>query len=289
MKTRLLPCTLACMLMTAMPGFSGPEDDFYEANLTLTRAGRLEKEGDFKGALESSEKAARLLQALKQSSPDWNPSWIASKLENASQIRERVELLAQKAPEPKKEDHSLKPGEWRDVTFERAYKAHEQQQLAVRQVPPPRWQPRFPCLLPRHPNGSLPPAGVRRCASSSRRHPSFPDALRNLPGCLRRGRTTAAASASAVEGGRLGNKLLLHVERDRDEGAVTFAFKKSLTVAASLTCRLSAYLHLPFHERRPWFSWMDASPVPGKRSASPLKRAFPCDKKRAVSLAGDGS
>ena len=60
MKTRLLPCTLACMLMTAMPGFSGPEDDFYEANLTLTRAGRLEKEGDFKGALESSKKAARL-------------------------------------------------------------------------------------------------------------------------------------------------------------------------------------------------------------------------------------
>ena len=47
-----------------------------------------------------------------------------------------MELLAQKAPEPKKEDHSLKPGEWRDVTFERAYKAHEQQQLAVRQVPP---------------------------------------------------------------------------------------------------------------------------------------------------------
>lgn len=94
MKTRLLPCTLACMLMTAMPGFSGPEDDFYEANLTLTRAGRLEKEGDFKGALESSKKAARLLQALKQSFPDWNPSWIASKLENASQIRERVELRA---------------------------------------------------------------------------------------------------------------------------------------------------------------------------------------------------
>lgn len=90
------------MLMTAMPGFSGPEDDFYEANLTLTRAGRLEKEGDFKGALESSKKAARLLQALKQSFPDWNPSWIASKLENASQIRERVELLAQKAPEPKR-------------------------------------------------------------------------------------------------------------------------------------------------------------------------------------------
>ena len=124
------------MLMAALPGFSEPGDDFYEANLTLTRAGRLEKEGDFKGALESSKKAARLLQALKQSFPDWNPSWIASKLENASQIRERVELLAQKAPEPKKEDHSLKPGEWRDVTFERAYKAHEQQQLAVRQVPP---------------------------------------------------------------------------------------------------------------------------------------------------------
>lgn len=215
--------------MAAMPGFSGPEDDFYEANLTLTRAGRLEKEGDFKGALESSEKAARLLQALKQSSPDWNPSWIASKLENASQIRERVEPLAQKAPEPKKkEDHSLKPGEWRDVTFERAYKAHEQQQLAVRQAPPPRWQPRFPCLLPRHPNGSLPPAGVRRCASSSRRHPSFPDALRNPPGCLRRGRTTAAASASAVEGGRSWAQTPgLHVERDRDEGAVIFLPSKS--------------------------------------------------------------
>ena len=138
MKTRLLPCTLACMLMTAMPGFSGPEDDFYEANLTLTRAGRLEKEGDFKGALESSKKAARLLQALKQSSPDWNPSWIASKLENASQIRERVEPLAQKAPQSRKEDYSLKPGEWRDVTFERAYKAHEQQKLAVRQIPSAR-------------------------------------------------------------------------------------------------------------------------------------------------------
>ena len=115
------------MLMAALPGFSEPGDDFYEANLTLTRAARLEKEGDFKGALESSEKATRLLQALKQSSPDWNPSWIASKLENASQIRERVEPLAQKAPQSRKEDYSLKPGEWRDVTFERAYKAHEQQ------------------------------------------------------------------------------------------------------------------------------------------------------------------
>ncbi|WP_418175941.1 hypothetical protein, partial [Akkermansia sp.] len=90
------------------------------------------------GALESSEKATRLLQALKQSSPDWNPSWIASKLENASQIRERVEPLAQKAPQSRKEDYSLKPGEWRDVTFERAYKAHEQQKLAVRQIPSAR-------------------------------------------------------------------------------------------------------------------------------------------------------
>ena len=147
--------------------------------------------------------------------------------------------------------------------------------------PPPRWQPRFPCLLPRHPNGSLPPAGVRRCASSSRRHPSFPDALRNLPGCLRRGRTTAAASASAVEGGRLGNKPLLHVERDRDEGAVTFAFKKSLTVAASLTCRLSAYLYLPFHERRPWFSWMDASPRTGEKISVSAETRIPLRQKKS--------
>lgn len=153
MKIHLLPCTLLCMLLTAMPGISGPEDTFYEANLSLTRAARLEKEGDYKAALESSRQAARLLQSLSQSSPDWNPSWVKGKMENAALIQERVEPLAQKAPASKKEDYSLKPGEWRDVTVERAYKAHQQQKLVVRQATAP----------------SPAPAAVREPVSSGRR------------------------------------------------------------------------------------------------------------------------
>ncbi|MCM0684494.1 MULTISPECIES: hypothetical protein [Akkermansia] len=137
MKRHLLPCSLLCMLLAATTALGGPGDTFYEANLSLTRAARLEKEGDYKAALESGKKAAELLQSLKSSTPEWNPEWVAGKLDAAAQLQQRVEPLAQKAGESKKADYSLKPGERRDFTLQRAYKAHEQQKLIVGAVPAP--------------------------------------------------------------------------------------------------------------------------------------------------------
>lgn len=125
------------MLLSSMMALGDPGDTFYEANLSLTRAARLEKEGDYKAALESGKKAAELLQSLKNSTPEWNPEWVAGKLDAAAQLRQRVEPLAQKAGETKKEDYSLKPGEQRDFTLQRAYKAHEQQKLVAGTVPVP--------------------------------------------------------------------------------------------------------------------------------------------------------
>lgn len=136
MKKHLLPSALLCMILLAMTASGDPGDTFYEANLSLTRAARLEKEGDYKAALESGKKAAELFQSLKQSTPEWNPSWVDGKLDAAAKLQQRVESLAQKATEQGKKDYSLKPGEWRDVTMERAYKAHAQQKPAVPVLPP---------------------------------------------------------------------------------------------------------------------------------------------------------
>ena len=68
-----------------------------------------------------------MLQSLKTSEPGWNPEWVAGKLDAAAQLQRRVEPLAQKAGAPKKADYSLRPGEQRDFTLQRAYKAHERQ------------------------------------------------------------------------------------------------------------------------------------------------------------------
>ena len=46
MKRHLLPCSLLCTLLAATTALGGPGDTFYEANLSLTRAARLEKEGE---------------------------------------------------------------------------------------------------------------------------------------------------------------------------------------------------------------------------------------------------
>lgn len=131
MKKHLLPSALLCMVLTAMTASGDPGNTFYEANLSLTRAARLEKEGDYKAALENGKKAAELLQSMKKSAPEWNPSWVDGKLDAATQLRQRVETLAQKNTEHKKQDYSLKPGEWRDVTMERAYKAHARQKMVT--------------------------------------------------------------------------------------------------------------------------------------------------------------
>lgn len=97
MKRKFLPCSLLCMFLAATTAFGNPGDTFYEANLSLTRAARQEKEGDYKAALESGKKAAQLLQSLKTSEPEWNPKWVAGKLDAAAQLQRRVEPLAQKA------------------------------------------------------------------------------------------------------------------------------------------------------------------------------------------------
>ena len=83
MKRKFLPCSLLCMFLAATTAFGNPGDTFYEANLSLTRAARQEKEGDYKAALESGKKAAQLLQSLKTSEPEWNPEWVAGKLDAA--------------------------------------------------------------------------------------------------------------------------------------------------------------------------------------------------------------
>ena len=137
MKRHLLPCSLLCMLLAATTALGGPGDTFYEANLSLTRTARLGQEGDYTAGLESGKKAAELLQSLQSSSPEWDPEWVAGKLDAAAQLQQRVEPLAQKAGESKKADYSLKPGERRDFTLQRAYKAHEQQKLIVGAVPAP--------------------------------------------------------------------------------------------------------------------------------------------------------
>ncbi len=111
MKRKFLPCSLLCMFLAATTAFGNPGDTFYEANLSLTRAARQEKEGDYKAALESGKKDA------------------------AAQLQRRVEPLAQKAGAPKKADYSLRPGEQRDFTLQRAYKAHERQKTVVGTVP----------------------------------------------------------------------------------------------------------------------------------------------------------
>ena len=135
MKRKFLPCSLLCMFLAATTAFGNPGDTFYEANLSLTRAARQEKEGDYKAALESGKKAAQLLQSLKISEPEWNPEWVAGKLDAAAQLQRRVEPLAQKAGAPKKADYSLRPVEQRDFTLQRAYKAHERQKTVVGTVP----------------------------------------------------------------------------------------------------------------------------------------------------------
>ncbi len=135
MKRKFLPCSLLCMFLAATTALGNPGDTFYEANLSLTRAARQEKEGDYKAALESGKKAEQLLQSLKTSEPGWNPEWVAGKLDTAAQLQRRVEPLAQKAGAPKKADYSLRPGEQRDFTLQRAYKAHERQKTVVGTVP----------------------------------------------------------------------------------------------------------------------------------------------------------
>ncbi len=176
MKRHLLPSSLLCMFLTVTAAFGDPGDTFYEANISLTRAARLEKEGDFRAALESGKKAVQLLQALKTSAPEWNPEWVAGKLDAAAQLQRRVEPLAQKAT-AKKADYSLKPGEQRDFTLQRAYKAHERQKLVASPVPVPlrRAEPgkkAAPVSSPRpeiravKPVSARPAAGYRRAAPS---------------------------------------------------------------------------------------------------------------------------
>ncbi len=53
MKRKFLPCSLLCMFLAATTALGNPGDTFYEANLSLPRAARQEKEGDYKAALES--------------------------------------------------------------------------------------------------------------------------------------------------------------------------------------------------------------------------------------------
>lgn len=102
MKRKFLPCSLLCMFLAATTAFGNPGDTFYEANLSLTRAARQEKEGDYKAALESGKKAEQLLRP-KTTEPGWNPgmggpaNWMPPL--NCSGA---VEPLAQKAGAPKR-------------------------------------------------------------------------------------------------------------------------------------------------------------------------------------------
>ena len=81
------------MFLAATTALGNPGDTFYEANLSLTRAARQEKEGDYKAALESGKKAEQLLQSLKTSEPEWNPEWVAGKLDAKSRNSQKGGLF----------------------------------------------------------------------------------------------------------------------------------------------------------------------------------------------------
>ena len=160
MKRKFLPCSLLCMFLAATTALGNPGDTFYEANLSLTRAARQEKEGDYKAALESGKKGDR-------------------HLDSAAQLQRRVEPLAQKAGAPKKADYSLRPGEQRDFTLQRAYKAHERQKTVVGTVPvlpsPHGTQPGktvVPASASRPEIRSVKPASARQESVSRRSVPS---------------------------------------------------------------------------------------------------------------------
>jgi Sec7-like guanine-nucleotide exchange factor len=107
-----------------------PSDVFFEATMALNQAIRMEKNQDFKAAAESSREAQRILKQLKDRNPFWNPEWVSGKIKEAERLEKRVVSHMEQFPSPVKQDYSLKPGEWRDHTMERAYKAHAQHKPA---------------------------------------------------------------------------------------------------------------------------------------------------------------
>ncbi len=130
----------------AVPSVLADEQDmFYDANITLMRATRLEKEQNYKEAVENGKKAAKMLKNLKSAHPDWNPSWVDGKLNEAQAVVNRATPLISKTVEHKQVDLSLKPWESPDLTLERAYEAHKSGKIAAKPYSPPdrpRYAPR---------------------------------------------------------------------------------------------------------------------------------------------------
>ncbi len=112
------------------------QDMFYDANIILRRAARLEKEGDYKGAVENSRKAEQMFNTVKQMSSGGNSSWVDAKIKEAEEITRRSKPLMGKPKKNQVENYSLKPGEHRDFTLKRAYKAHDEGKIAKKPYSP---------------------------------------------------------------------------------------------------------------------------------------------------------
>ncbi len=126
-----------CAVMASPSALADAQQDmFYDANIVLRRAARLEKEGDYKGAVENSQKAEQMFNAVKRMGSGGNSSWVDDKIKEATEINRRVKPLVGQPKKNQVENHSLKPGEVRDYTVERAYKAHDEGKTAKKPYSP---------------------------------------------------------------------------------------------------------------------------------------------------------
>lgn len=127
MKISSLPLLITITLLTTtITGYSAPADHFHEATVAISKANRLEKSGKITEAQQALQEAKSALQRLKNEDTHWFPDWVRGKESDIDSMAERLKSAPKAQPTTTKTDYSLKPGEWRDVTIERAYKAHDE-------------------------------------------------------------------------------------------------------------------------------------------------------------------
>ncbi len=123
MKVSHLPLFIIITLLTTTVGNGAPEDYFHEATVAISKANRLEKAGKIAEARQALQEAKSALKKLKGEDSHWFPDWVSAKESDINTIADRLNSAPTLAP-ANEVNYSLKPGEWRDVTIERAYKAH---------------------------------------------------------------------------------------------------------------------------------------------------------------------
>lgn len=130
MKISHLLLLIITTLLTTTVGHSVPADYFHEATVAISKANRLEKAGKIAEAKQALQEAKSALKKLKEEDSHWFPDWVSTKESDINTIADRLKSAPSLAP-VKEVNYSLKPGEWRDVTIERAYKAHAEGRVEI--------------------------------------------------------------------------------------------------------------------------------------------------------------